>query len=191
MSRIPYYVVAGLGNVTHPNTRHSVGHLIVDSLAARFGVRMELNEATKCWEGSKDVNMSTQYSTPTSGNVVFVKHKPPMNICGKPIVSVLDKYIRPRTLKKLIVIHDSLEHRPFTLNPKKGGSAEGHNGVRNIIYQCNGDDKFRRIRVGIGKDTTNVARYVLQPLSREEVDYWSVEGLDDVWRLIQQLAVEP
>jgi PTH1 family peptidyl-tRNA hydrolase len=113
-----------------------------------------------------------------------------MNICGKPIASVLDKYIRPRSLKNLIVIHDSLEHRPFTLSPKKGGSAEGHNGVRNLIYTFSGDDQFRRIRVGIGKDTTDIPRYVLQRLSEPEIDYWSVEALDTVWQLAQQLAVE-
>ena len=60
VSQIPQLLVVGLGNLPFPNTRHrfvlsqntghdlpssrSVGHLIVDALASRFGIRMSANK---------------------------------------------------------------------------------------------------------------------------------------------------
>ena len=68
---IPQLLVVGLGNIPFPNTRHrfvpsetsssltdslySVGHLIVDALASRFGIRMSPNRALNGFTGRSHV----------------------------------------------------------------------------------------------------------------------------------------
>ena len=111
-----------------------------------------------------------------------------MNISGHAVAHALRKHIRPPSASHLIVIHDSLSHRPLHVSPKAEGSAEGHNGVRSIIQSLGGDTKFRRIRVGIGKGSGDVAAYVLGRLSAEERGFWTVEGLDLVWKEIEIMA---
>ena len=46
----PHFLVAGLGNIPLPNTRHSVGHLVVDSLAERLGITLKAT-GDKKWAG--------------------------------------------------------------------------------------------------------------------------------------------
>ncbi|KAF8580453.1 peptidyl-tRNA hydrolase [Ramaria rubella] len=200
MSGIPHYLVVGLGNITHPMTRHSVGHLIIDSLAARFGVRMDFDRSSLCWEGTKELDLNpygtnkskgSHLSPPMRAKFTFIKPKPLMNISGSAVAQSLRKHIRPASPSQLIVVHDSLSHRPLHVSPKAGGSAEGHNGVRSVIQALGGDAKFRRIRVGIGKGSGDVAAYVLGRLSPEERGFWAVEGLDLVWREIEAMATKP
>ena len=111
-----------------------------------------------------------------------------MNISGNAVAHALRKHIRPPAASQLIVLHDSLSHRPLHASPKAGGSAEGHNGVRSVIQSLGGDTKFRRIRVGIGKGSGDVAAYVLGRLSAEEKGFWAVEGLDLIWKEIESMA---
>jgi PTH1 family peptidyl-tRNA hydrolase len=111
-----------------------------------------------------------------------------MNISGLAVELSLRKHIRPPSSSHLIVVHDSLSHRPLSASPKAGGSAEGHNGVRSIIQALGGNANFRRIRVGIGKGSGDVAAYVLGRLSAEERGFWTVEGLDLVWRQIETMV---
>ncbi|KZT22604.1 hypothetical protein NEOLEDRAFT_1137859 [Neolentinus lepideus HHB14362 ss-1] len=63
-----------------------------------------------------------------------------MNICGPQVAAALHG-----GSSTLIVIHDSLEHKPLTLSPKFGGSAGGHNGVRSIISALGNDSQFHRL----------------------------------------------
>ncbi|KAL7281653.1 hypothetical protein ACG7TL_004970 [Trametes sanguinea] len=88
----------------------------------------------------------------------------------------------------MIVIHDSLDHKPCTVSPKFGGSANGHNGVRSIIDALGGDKDFHRLRVGIGRDG-DPANYVLGPLSPQERQFWGSTGggPDLVWRELTRI----
>jgi PTH1 family peptidyl-tRNA hydrolase len=54
-----------------------------------------------------------------------------------------------------------------TLKLKKGGSSGGHNGLKSIIENLNGNQNFLRLRVGISRDK-NVADYVLSEFKEEE-----------------------
>lgn len=75
-ARIPSILVVGLGNYTHPLTRHrsvvitnykmatgeadrrtSVGQLIVESFAARLGITLKDDRATMSWVGQKEVDI--------------------------------------------------------------------------------------------------------------------------------------
>lgn len=104
-----------------------------------------------------------------------------MNISGRPVVQTLQNTaIKP---ENLIVVHDSLDHKPCTLSPKFGGSANGHNGVRSVIAALGGEAAFHRLRAGVGRDG-DPADYVLGPLSPQERQFWGSNGsgADLVWR---------
>lgn len=114
-----------------------------------------------------------------------------MNVSGPAVTSVLKSFPSEfRSPKNVIVLHDSLSHPPLGLSPKFAGSANGHNGVRSVIASMGAmagqfclprpaNDEFHRIRLGIGRPahrSADVADYVLDPLSREELDWWAYGG---------------
>lgn len=95
-----------------------------------------------------------------------------MNISGRSVSQAYKAYLRPAPLHRVIVIHDSLSHKPFTTSVKLGGSANGHNGVRSTI-EALGSADFSRIRVGIGQHGGDAADYVLEAFPPAERAYWS------------------
>ena len=110
-----------------------------------------------------------------------------MNIAGPAVATALRH--TAKTPGAMIVIHDSLEHKPKTLSVKFGGSANGHNGVRSVIAAL-GDPNFYRFRIGIGRDG-DAASYVLGRLSAEECAHWDVGGgLDSVCKELAKIALK-
>ncbi|KAF4598067.1 hypothetical protein EYR38_006461 [Pleurotus pulmonarius] len=177
---MPKLMVAGLGNITHPLTRHSLGHLIVDTLASRLGI--PLKSASGGYIGTQDVMLG---DFPVS--LTLYKSKSFMNISGPSIASTFRKII-PGSPASLIVIHDSLSHRPCVLAPRLGGSANGHNGVKSIIAALGGEQGFHRFRVGIGRGDGDVADYVLGRLSKQEKEYWGTEYGDGMESVIKEIT---
>lgn len=49
----------------------------------------------------------------------------------------------------MLIVHDDLDLPPGTTRFKYGGSAGGHNGLKDIIVQLSSQD-FWRLRIGIG-----------------------------------------
>ncbi|KAI0373987.1 peptidyl-tRNA hydrolase [Pilatotrama ljubarskyi] len=174
-----HFLVAGLGNITHPMTRHSIGHHIIDVLASRLGIHLSPDRAGYAARTNVQIGQDTVTLT-------LFKPKALMNISGRPVVQMLrSTAVNP---ERLIVIHDSLDHKPCTLSPKFGGSANGHNGVRSVIAALGGDQAFHRLRVGIGRDDQPV-NYVLGPLSPQERQFWGPNGSgsDLVWRELTRI----
>ena len=95
-----------------------------------------------------------------------------------------------RSPASLIVLHDSIEHKPTKLAFKFGGSANGHNGIRSLISAL-GTKYFFRLRLGVGRPDSNVASYVLGRLSNFERQFWAPDGpgLDLVWEHIEKIAL--
>ena len=112
-----------------------------------------------------------------------------MNISGPPVSMALKK--TARVPSSLVVIHDSLEHKPTVLSPRFGGSANGHNGVRSLISAL-GVKGFHRLRLGIGRPESDVSGYVLTRLPNYERQFWAPNGpgLDLVWEHIQKIALQ-
>ena len=110
-----------------------------------------------------------------------------MNISGPPVSKILRN--TARVPSSLIVIHDSLEHKPTVLSSKFGGSANGHNGIRSLISALGSKD-FHRLRLGIGRPESDVADYVLARLPNFERQFWTSDGpgLDLLWEYIQRIA---
>lgn len=109
-----------------------------------------------------------------------------MNISGPSIVKAYRQTVNNPT--SMIILADSLSHRVESLSVKLGGSANGHNGIKSIISALGGELNFYRFRLGIGRDESDAAAYVMGQLSSHERRFWGDEGLDLVLREIEKVA---
>ncbi|TFK44236.1 peptidyl-tRNA hydrolase [Crucibulum laeve] len=176
---IPQILVVGLGNLPFPLTRHSVGQLLVDSLAFRLGI--SLSNQRGGYLGQKDVTIGD-----TLVSLTLFKSKSLMNISGPSIATIYRKTCSSPS--SLVVLADSLSHKIETLSPRLGGSAQGHNGVKSIISALGGEMGFYRFRVGIGRDETDAATYVMRKLSSHEKRFWGEDGVDLVLNELEKVA---
>ncbi len=167
------YIVAGLGNPggKYEGTRHNIGFISLDYLAAYFKVKLnKLKFKAVYGEGSI-----------AGEKVLFAKPQTFMNLSGESLREMIQFYKIPAD--HLIVIYDdvSLETGRIRIRPK--GSDGGHNGIKSIIYQLR-TDVFPRIKLGIGSPPPewDMADWVLGTFSDEEVKALSVsvEKLPDI-----------
>ncbi|KZV95054.1 peptidyl-tRNA hydrolase [Exidia glandulosa HHB12029] len=177
-------LVVGLGNAPYPGTRHSVGHQIIDALANHLGATLTYERATHSWIAHAQATLRKRAPKNKKGKalavegdettveLVLCKPKPLMNISGPAVAQAYKTYLRPAPLNRVVVIHDSLSHKPFVTSPRLGGSALGHNGIRSTI-DAFGSPDFGRIRVGIGSHKGDAAEYVLERFPSAERAYWS------------------
>ncbi|KAG2131236.1 peptidyl-tRNA hydrolase [Suillus bovinus] len=180
---LPQLLVVGLGNLPFPQTRHSIGHLIIDALVARFHIHMSNDRTMGGVTGRSKVTLGE-----TAVSLTLLKPKPLMNITGPSVAGALHKSVKASDA--MVVIHDSLSHKLKALSPKMGGSANGHNGVRSIISALGGETNFHRFRIGIGRGPGDVAEYVLARLPEEEKLYWNGDGmgLDLICKELERIA---
>lgn len=156
-------VIVGLGNpgAQYANTPHSVGFEVVDAIAAELGVEWETKKAFSCLM-AKGVFAGMP--------VLLVKPQTYMNLSGDSVAPVV-KY-HNATTADLIVVQDDIDIPLGRIRIRKNGSCGGHNGIRNIIERL-GSQSFIRLKVGVGKDKSNVIGHVLgkfDPASRATVD---------------------
>jgi peptidyl-tRNA hydrolase, PTH1 family len=106
-----------------------------------------------------------------------------MNLSGKSVAALARFFkIAPA---QVLVAHDELDLQPGQAKLKLGGSAAGHNGLKDIHAQL-GTQDFWRLRLGIGHPgvKAEVPNYVLKKPSAEhrtEIDKAierSLESLD-------------
>ncbi|GAW01430.1 peptidyl-trna hydrolase [Lentinula edodes] len=120
MTAIPQILIAALGNLPMPLTRHSLGQYVLDAMAIRLGIRMSSDRKGIIGQG-----IVTLGDTPVS--LILYKSKSFMNISGPSIAEVYRTSVKsPNTM---IVLQDSMSHKVEQLSVKLGGSANGHNGV--------------------------------------------------------------
>ncbi len=152
------YLIVGLGNPgeEYDETRHNVGFEVLDNLAKRYDVKFE--DDSHGWLGEFKHKGRT-----------FVLLKPTtfMNLSGKAVrYWMTKKKINPENL--LIVLDDlNLDYGKTRLRPK--GSDGGHNGLKNID-QLLGNNKYPRLRIGIGADfyKGQQVNYVLGKWTKKE-----------------------
>lgn len=154
-------LIVGLGNPgpTYQGTRHNVGHLVVDALAARLDARFKSHKA------GADVAEGRLY--PGGPRLVLAKSHSYMNLSGKPVAALLRFYSQGP--EQLIVVHDELDLPAETIRVKQGGGEGGHNGLKSISAAL-GTKDYLRVRVGIDRPPgrMDAADYVLKPFSASE-----------------------
>ena len=152
-------LIVGLGNpgTEYTNTRHNIGFLAADNIAARN--RITFKES--CF------NAHLTQGTLFDENVLIAKPSTYMNLSGEAISAITEHYNLPP--EDIIVIHDDMDIDFGRIKIKTRGGSAGHRGIESIIYNLQSDE-FLRIRVGIGKpeDNAEPVDYVLQNFKEEE-----------------------
>ena len=134
------YLIVGLGNPgrEYENTRHNIGFQILDHLAKKASV-----------EFSHEQHGDLARIKHKGRNLVLLKPMTFMNLSGKAVRYWLQKEKIDQA--NLVVILDDI-NLPFgKLRIRPKGSDGGHNGLKDIDKLL-GNNKYARLRVGIGRD---------------------------------------
>lgn len=144
----------GLGNPgpEYEATRHNAGFWWIDGAARQLGVTLQPD---------RNYHALVARANLPGGPVWLLQPQTYMNLSGKS-VATLARFFKI-TPPEILVVHDELDLSPGDMKLKLGGSAAGHNGLKDIQAQL-GDPGFWRLRLGIGHpgDRAEVAAYVLR-----------------------------
>ena len=134
------WLLVGLGNpgTQYENTRHNVGFLVADELAERQNAPIQRLK----------FKALTNLLTISGEKVLVMKPVTYMNLSGEAVRQAVDFYKIPP--ERVLVVSDDTALAVGRLRIRKGGSAGGHNGLKNIIQHL-GTDQFPRVRVGVGE----------------------------------------
>jgi PTH1 family peptidyl-tRNA hydrolase len=158
------FLIVGLGNIgaEYVHTRHNIGFDVVDAFVAKHGGQFKTGRladiAELRWKGRQ---------------FVCIKPTTYMNLSGKAFKYWMDKEQVPPEQTLTIVDELALPLNKIRLRP--GGSAGGHNGLKDI-EQMIGSTAYPRLRFGIGNDYPKgqQAAFVLGRWSERE------------WKVVQQ-----
>jgi PTH1 family peptidyl-tRNA hydrolase len=152
------YLIVGLGNIggEYRNTRHNIGFLIADALAAsgespfnsvRYGVMAHMKYRGRL--------------------LMILKPSTYMNLSGKAVKYWVTKESIP--LENVLIISDDIDLNMGILRMKVKGSGGSHNGLNSIIEELESID-FPRLRFGIGRNFSAGQQidYVLGTWTQEE-----------------------
>ena len=147
--------IVGLGNVgkEYARTRHNVGFMVVEQLAADHGA---------AWTTDRQVNARCA-AIPKLG-AQLLEPQTMMNLSGASVAAAQ----RRRPGETLIVIDDvNLPLGALRLRP--AGSDGGHHGLLSCL-EALGTLDVPRLRVGVGAERMprDLADFVLGPFSKEE-----------------------
>ncbi len=133
------WLLVCLGNPgrEYAETRHNVGFLTADLLAEKKGVKIE---RLKFRALTAAMELGGQ-------RVLVMKPQTYMNLSGEAVGEAARFYKIPP--ERVLVISDDVALPIGKMRIRAGGSAGGHNGLKNIIQHL-GTDAFPRIRVGVG-----------------------------------------
>jgi peptidyl-tRNA hydrolase, PTH1 family len=152
----------GLGNPgpDYEATRHNAGFWWVDALAAKLGTRLASDRA---YQGHV-----ARVAGP-HGPVWLLQPMTFMNRSGVSVATLARFFkIEPA---QVLVVHDELDVTPGQAKLKFGGSAAGHNGLKDI-HTMLGTPDYWRLRLGIGHPgvKAEVVNYVLKKPAADDRD---------------------
>ena len=160
----PSRLIIGLGNPgdDYQRTRHNIGFMAVDALAARFHCPP--------WK--------RKFRSLITGADSFLLLKPQtfMNLSGEAAVEALHFY--DLQAAQVIVVHDDLDLPPGEVRAKQGGGSGGHNGLKSLDQHIG--QNYWRVRLGIGRPMTEqgtavkgdaVSAYVLNPFAKADKNW--------------------
>ena len=134
------WLIVGLGNPgdKYEATRHNVGFMVVDELAERARTPVQ------------KLKFRALTNTAQVGDAKALLMKPVtyMNLSGEAVRQAADFYKVPP--ERVLVISDDVSLPVGKLRLRRGGSAGGHNGMKNIILHL-GSDQFPRVKIGVGE----------------------------------------
>ena len=151
------HLIVGLGNIgeKYQLTRHNVGFMVIDEITKNLT--------------TSNIQKSNFHSTlEKSSYDLFSKPTTYMNNSGMAVQAIKEYY--KLEIEDIIVVHDDIDLPFGTVKFKIGGGHGGHNGLRSIDAHIG--KEYTRVRIGVGKpqDKADVANYVLNNFSKEELN---------------------
>jgi PTH1 family peptidyl-tRNA hydrolase len=153
-------LIVGLGNpeADYSKTRHNMGFNVINSLAKAYDIdisrkKFESEYGSGIIEGEK---------------VILIKPQTFMNLSGRAVIEFVNFYKVP--LEDLIVVYDDMDIDISKIRIRKSGSPGSHNGMKSIVNIL-ANDRFPRVRVGIGKPLyeEDIINYVIGAVSEDEL----------------------
>ncbi len=156
------YCIVGLGNHgrEYTRTRHNVGFLVVDEVAAVSGVTFRPGKG-EYWLAQCSLN---------NVEVALLKPATFMNNSGIAVHEFLEQ--QEILLDNLLVLCDDFQLPLGTIRLRQNGTDGGHNGLSSVIYHLQ-TDQFARLRCGIASammpaEKTKMKDFVLDQFSESE-----------------------
>ena len=154
------WIAVFLGNPGphYEKTRHNAGYMTADAMESKAGIvinRLKFSSLTAT-------------ALISGQQVLLMKPQTYMNLSGGAVRQAMRFYKVP--LCNVVAISDDVTLPPGKLRIRKRGSAGGHNGLKDIIEKCGGED-FPRIRIGVGappNEDYDLASWVLAKLTAED-----------------------
>lgn len=158
-------LIVGLGNpgAKYTETRHNIGFLSVDALAAAAGASFQAHARVPALVASW-----------REGDLRWLAVKPVtfMNLSGRAVVAALNFWKTP--LEALLVVADDVELKPGVMRLRAAGSDGGHHGLESVIEHL-GTRRFARLRLGIGRPPPDspapLADWLLQRFTSSELPW--------------------
>ena len=173
------FIIAGLGNPgqQYQKTRHNVGFVAVDYIAAKLGVKIDRAKFHSLVAEAKIGEV----------RVLLMKPETFMNNSGVAIGEAAAFYKIPP--ERVLVLHDEISFDPGLMRIRRKGSAGGHNGLKSIIAHL-ASEEFPRVKIGVGQKPSpdyDLADWVLGKFPKEQDDKIDAR-LDDIYDAAQLIA---
>jgi peptidyl-tRNA hydrolase, PTH1 family len=183
------WLIVGLGNPgkQYERTRHNIGFMVIDALSRQYHIM---------GKGETRFNAIVGTGMIAGHPVVLVQPTTFMNLSGEAVSKLLHFYKIP--LERCIVIYDEAALPFGKLRLRADGSSAGHNGIKSIIQCLGGNDKFLRIRLGVGRpgdepgNQKPMHHHVLSRFSDEEDKYLAriIEAASEAVNEILQVGLQ-
>ena len=173
------FIIAGLGNPgqQYQKTRHNVGFVAVDYIAAKLGVKIDRAKFHSLVAEAKIGEV----------RVLLMKPETFMNNSGVAIGEAAAFYKIPA--ERVLVLHDEISFDPGMMRIRRKGSAGGHNGLKSIIAHL-ASEEFPRVKIGVGQKPSpdyDLADWVLGKFPKEHSDKIDAR-LDDIYAAAQLIV---
>jgi len=160
-------LIVGLGNPgpKYARTRHNVGWMVLDALAARLDAGRPATKFAGVWRDARGPH----------GPIALLAPQTFMNESGRSVGPAAGSlHLVP---SQILVLHDEIDIPFGDVRGKHGGGSGGHNGLRSIEQGIGARD-FSRIRIGVGRQSADFrgdeAAWVLANFSEPAADVESL-----------------
>ena len=153
------WIVVFLGNpgTRYERTRHNVGFMTSDVVAGNLGIKIN------------KLKFRALTATAEIGGQKTLLMKPQtyMNLSGDAVRQAMDFYKTP--LSNVLVVFDDISLPVGKIRVRQRGSSGGHNGIKDIIAKCGGEE-FPRIKIGVGAPPPEWSELIDWVLSKPDPD---------------------
>ncbi len=153
-------LIVGLGNLGKESrlTRHNVGFMALDHLAADLGVSFQKKPSLYGEVVKSEVDGQA---------VILLKPTTYMNLSGQAVRKCVDFF--KLKVENILVVFDDVSLHFGKLRIRAYGQDGGHNGIKSIDSHMKSQG-YARLKIGIGRPAyQSLSDYVLSPFKQDEL----------------------